>query len=213
MLKHVLSAILSVFTAVVPGPSFPAKSIQPLKVAVDNSGHLGSCTAFSINQEARFWATAAHCVGEVGFQVDKATGTATPAVGLYGLIFCGHRADLVFVDFEHDIAVFQAFCSAPAIEKGEQPVADPIHPNESTKVKVYGYGWGDAVPMTFTGVVSHLNNHGYMLFDMRALPGHSGSPVLDEENKVISILQVGTNGVSGGATYQALHELDAYWGD
>lgn len=196
MLHHVLSALLSLFSF---GHSY-TDSIVPLQMPTSD-GTKTICTAFSINESQRLYGTAAHCVIE-GISLN-ATGGLT--LTLREVDICGKPAPVMFVNPFEDIAVVKGECAAPQLEQGSTPqVGDAV--------SVYGYMWGIESPTLFKGVVSNLNAEGYMLFDMRVGPGHSGSPIVDSEHQVVSVMQISSGGFSGGANSEAMRLLTPYWG-
>ncbi len=95
--------------------------------------------------------------------------------------------------------------SAPALRLGNTPVV-------GDRIQVFGFFWGGPTPTLFQGSIANLNLRGYMIYDMRGGPGHSGSPVTNNVGEVVSVLQIGVAGMTGGATYDSLTELLPYWG-
>lgn len=204
MLHHVLSALLSLFSF----HTHPyTDSILPLQMLTPN-GESTICTAWSLNEESRLYGTAAHCV-IAGILSDPATTQIQ--VILRDVDLCGLPATVVFLDPFEDLAVVQGACAAPALQLGTNPAVG-FQPTNPPPVHVYGYLWGASEPTYFSGRIGNLNAGGYMIFDLRVGPGHSGSPVLDAEDHVISVMQIGELGFSGGATYAAMQELVPYWG-
>jgi hypothetical protein len=197
---HSLAAfVLGAVLALAPA-TIPTASIQPLQIANTEGGDDRTiCTAFSINEQAKYWATAAHCV----LQDDDEGHTHVRQVRMGNL-----PVTVMHVNALLDIAVMRAGVSAPAIKLGARPViGDPI--------RVYGYMWGAFTPTLFNGTIAALNIEAdgahYTLFDMRVAGGHSGSPILDASGAVVSVMQIGAGGFSGGALYGYLDELLPYW--
>lgn len=200
MIQHLLAAILAAVVAANPYLNVPVNSIQPLQVAVVDGPDATICTAFSINEKTRMWGTAAHCVlqqddeGQIHARQTRMGGKPTV---------------LMFANAALDVAVIQAEVSAPAIPLAKRPAVGDV-------VRVYGYLWGSYSPTIFKGEISNLNADSgdgrYMLFDMSVGGGHSGSPILDINGAVVSVMQISARGgFSGGALYGYLDELLPYW--
>lgn len=202
-MRLLLSSFLSLLMLTAsPYSNIPTKSIQPLQMM--NKGQLATiCTAFSINEQQKFWGTAAHCVlmEQEEEEQSQPAKTRDTFIG-------GKPTVLLFVDPMLDIAVLRAEVDAPTIPFGKRPAVGDV-------VRVYGYMWGAFSPTIFKGEIANLNvtarNSSYMILDMRVGGGHSGSPILDINGQVISVMQVGAGGFSGGALYGYLDELLPYW--
>ncbi len=193
MLCAPLALLLLLIQPLAAKTSF-SPSIQPLQEA----GGRTICTAWSINQQKGLWATAAHCV----LAEDQMPGG--PALVEVRFLH-GQPAPAVFVNAETDLAVVQSPDRATTLLKGPAPIV-------GDKVSVFGFFWGGPTPTYLEGYIANLSLRGYMIFDMRAGPGHSGSPILNRKGEVVSVLQIGIGGLTGGATYEALTELLPYWG-
>ncbi len=182
-------ALALMLTALVEGRPAFSPSIQPLQ---DETGRT-ICTVWSINQSDGLWATAAHCV---------LSDTTPPA--LEPRMLHGKPVTVVFKNPENDLAVVKSPDRAPALKMGEAP-------RLGDKIAVFGFFWGGPSPTLFQGTIANLSLRGYMIYDMRGGPGHSGSPVTNVVGDVISVLQIGVAGMTGGATYESLTELLPYW--
>lgn len=185
-----------------PYLNVPTQSILPLQTMRD--GQLATiCTTFSINEQQKHWGTAAHCV--LKEQEEEEQGQAPKVDVTY---IGGEPTSVLFVDPMLDIAVLKAKVSAPTIPFGKRPAVGDI-------VRVYGYMWGAFSPTIFKGEIANLNvlarGNAYMIMDMRVGGGHSGSPILDINGQVISVMQITAGGFSGGALYGYLDELLPYW--
>jgi V8-like Glu-specific endopeptidase len=158
------------------------------------------CTTFSINEQTKMWGTAAHCV----LKERRRRGDREANEVFIG----GLPTTPMLVDPLLDIAVVKAEVSAPAIPFGTRPAIGDA-------VRVYGYMWGAFSPTIFFGRVANLNVEAgdahYMIFDMRVGPGHSGSPIIDANGHVVSVMQVSAGGFSGGALYGYLDEMLPFW--
>jgi S1-C subfamily serine protease len=191
---YLTNLIVAIFAAVTAYGNVPTASIQPLQVSVDGVDAT-MCTVFSINEQAKYWATAAHCV----LQMDDEGATHKRPV------LIGGKPTVVMMSNQVlDVAVLRAEVSAPAIPFGNRPaLGDPV--------RVYGYMWGVHSPTLFFGRIANLNADHFMILDMRVGGGHSGSPILDAAGHVVSVMQVSSMGFSGGALYGYLDELLPYW--
>ena len=209
MLKHIVAAITSLF--IYGSHPFPASSIQPLQLISEDKANRTICTAFSINEEKGFWATAGHCVVFWTFPED---GKGDPTLNFRDIGIHDIEVEPVFVDVPGDVAVVQSVFHAPTIPLGEQPVIDLN--KDLPEVTLYGYMFGQD-PTIFKGRIANLHlvlQVPYMVFDSHCGGGHSGSPVLDKHNEVISILQIQVvGGFCGGAPYETMSKLKPYWGD
>jgi S1-C subfamily serine protease len=177
-------------------PPKELRSVQPLWNRTQNM-----CTTWSINQAKGLWATAAHCVDpEYDFYRDIA----------------GQPVTVVKVDPKLDLALLHADnVSAPALRLGKVP-------EMGDEITVIGFPMGWAIPVATWGHVSWpLLQKGWapewgfdnMILDIRVLPGHSGSPVIDGHGKVISVVQgvvmVGSGGITLGIPYQTMKDFYA----
>lgn len=171
------------------------KSVRPIQAINVEKGTLDNiCTATSINTPKQYWLTAGHCVGEqdVALFVD------------------GHMAVPVFVDHVADLAVLQTSdLSVPSLKLRTDV------PGIEQKIKIIGYPVGLPQVQVFHGRVSSLrtwvDDGNYMTFDMTACGGNSGSAVVDEDDRVLSVLQIGwgrgCSSFSGGAPWDVLARL------
>lgn len=202
-----MNFFLSLFAALLlsasPYLNIPVASIQPLQMLREGVPAT-ICTTFSINEQAKMWGTAAHCVLE---EQSEELGQGGP-VGTRATLIGGKPTVVVFVNQLMDVAVLKAEVSAPAIPIGKRPAVGDV-------VRVYGYMWGAHSPTIFKGEIANLNagarGDAYMIFDMRVGGGHSGSPILDVSGQVVSVMQISSMGFSGGALYGYLDAMQPYW--
>ena len=160
------------------------------------------CTTTSINAEQHLWLTAAHCV-----EIDEMTG---------GVRYInGDLAVIVMVSPKDDIAIVRTERAyAPSLKLARQA------PDFGDKLKVVGHPLGMNVPILTFGQVAHpsINIEGkdYMIYSVVAAPGNSGSSVLNGDDEVVSVLQVGWDrsfgSMTGGATFEQLRRTTiGYW--
>lgn len=199
-MKRILLSALLLFSLVIPvgAKSTAAPSIEALR---DANGRI-HCTAFSINEKQHLWMTAHHCV--VVETIDGAQ---------WRLPYIGWEQTTLYQDFPTlDAAIIQTQkASAPALELAGVPHSflEKVHikstqgPEVGDYICVLGHGWGFENMTFFQGKLAvmsvDMGEWGQkMIFDMTAFPGHSGSPVMDKDGRVVSILQLGLQG--GAAT-------------
>jgi S1-C subfamily serine protease len=175
----------------------PRNSVQALTTA----GGRIFCTAFSINEAAGYYGSAAHCAAYA-----LKEGLA--------VFIDGQPAWVVFVGFPStDVAVFQTEATAPAFYLSN------VAPQVGDAITVTGFAYG-ITRMVTTGTMAarripiiHPSTEYYMtsdILDVTTSGGNSGSPVLDKNGYVINILWGGFTdsahslGVSYEGTIQAL---------
>jgi S1-C subfamily serine protease len=195
LLIAALSSACAVASAGPVSPLMPSfiDSVRPLQIAGETI-----CTATSINDRLDLWLTAAHCV--------------TDGDELYaGETIDGFDAVVVAIDLQNDLAILQA--------AGTQVAAlevSSVKPSAGDHIRMYGFPVGNDGDL-FQGYVS--NAYGYirgydypvMRFDMTSCGGNSGSAVVNDAGKIISVLQFGygpgCSGYTGGATWESLTSL------
>jgi len=181
--------------------------LQNVHHGFDGEFHENRCTAFSINQKERFYATVAHCVDD---SFDLKVG--------------GKEAVILVIDKKYDLAVVRVYGGdAPAI-----PLADTIEestwkPDQTldwcSEMGGGGFANGNTIPTAMMGCTVYANiyadkwERSFGWFSTNFVEGMSGGPVVNKEGKLISIIQV-TNPPfgGGGATLGDLKEkLGKYW--
>lgn len=194
---------LTFSTAFVPSNQV-FKAVRPLQASIRLTDAEGDkpalwsaprnvCTTTALAGKAKLWITAAHCYFDPEARFYISDQAAFPWT----------------IDVEHDLALFMV----PGLNvKGLKLAADA--PSVGDAIAVVGHPLGLDPPQLFQGFISNVNGdygdaHPYMLYDMQACQGNSGSSVLVEGDKLVSILQIGI-GVppcghfTGGATYNDL---------
>lgn len=205
MLRIALTLVLTVSLATsTSGVSLAYSSIQPLQTPEGRN----ICTVFSINEQARLWMTAAHCViTELSLEHGGTRVTMPFIVAPY---MFGVQTEVVQAVRPLDIAVLRAVRGAPALRmaKHAPKVGDEL------KVKGFGYGW--RTPTTFWGrlanpsadVDENETTPPYAVYDMHIMPGHSGSPILTPDHRIVGVGQIvfGGLGMSGGSPYDVTRQ-------
>jgi S1-C subfamily serine protease len=150
------------------------------------------CTATSINSDKNYWLTASHCVNDVERYIS------------------GNRATVVFNDPVADLAVLYTYgYSRPSLKMRLS------RPAVEQSVMMVGYPVGLPQVQVFHGRVSSLRTvlgeGAFMMFDMSACGGNSGSAIVDENDQVVSVLQIGfgeqCSPFSGGTPWETLARL------
>lgn len=189
-MRRILATLFLSLVLLVPSTASPRLSpIQSLNV-----GDVLHCTTFSINEKQGIWATAAHCVED--------EHEALAADLDYRI--AGQSASVLMWQHDWDLALLTG-AKVERLKLGERPqVGD--------SVSVTGFPWGFPSLPTFWGRVASVSARTpfgeKMLLDMAAAPGNSGSPVVDKDGEVVSVLQDSFQTFSGGCTYKQL--VDAF---
>lgn len=140
------------------------------------------CTAFSINEQAGYWASAGHCA---------AYAEHLWLSGGEPVTIDHHYAVVAFVSNFWDVAVFQTDAHAPAFALADAPA------EVRDFVEIIGYPYGLARMVTQGTVATRnilLEHPTYMrpmmsdILDITIAGGNSGSPVLNKKGAVVGIL-------------------------
>ena len=185
-----------------PNPYRLLKSVTALQTDGRNM-----CSVTSINNEKKYYLTAAHCV--LAQFPDAEQGPNE------NMSIDGKPAFLVDVNGEKDLAVLMApGTNRPALKLAKKSVRylDEVY------VTGHPFGWKDAT--VFRGWVSHPSTQftddprdypftkRYMILQVSGAPGNSGSSVVNENMEVVSVIQISWGRsfepVMGSAPY---HEL------
>jgi S1-C subfamily serine protease len=166
--------------------------IKPSQLAIRNI-----CTITSIDAKRHFWLTAAHCVGDL----------EKKALDLLPRYVDNRPASVVEVSYEKDLAILQTpDYSVPSVKLSSQP------PDWMQRLIIAGHPFGYQSLFVTQGWVANPvarldpdDAQLYMLMNVPAAPGNSGSCVFNLKGEVVSVLQVGWgrgfSPVSGGSTY------------
>ena len=150
-----------------------------------------TCTAVQINQIDHIWLTAAHCVlentlTEEGYEItigERFIGTQIMSVAAPVVV--------IEIDSEKDLAVLQASSFWYPFEAnfGKKPKL-------GQEIFIAGHPFGYLGVFLTRGWISSLKadlgwSSPFMVFQVPAAPGSSGSPVFNTKGEVVSILQIG----------------------
>lgn len=193
-MANVLTTIAAALFLIAPLPPVQAgySTVVRSVRAIQDESFRNICTATSINQSKQLWLTAGHCVGE------------SP------IFIAGHPAEPVFKDKDADLAVLHTTDYPVTALKLRQ-----TRPSVEQRIKIVGHPLGLFSIQVFNGQISSLRTMvegtPYMLFDMTACGGNSGSAVVDEDDRVLSVLQIGfgqgCSSFSGGAPWEVVARL------
>lgn len=99
-------------------------------------------------------------------------------------------------------------------------------PEYGDKVQIAGYPWGWKSPIYSVGIVMNPDfrpwpgderyDRQYMLVSAQGAPGNSGSSVVNEDDEVIGVVQIGWNrtwSVMASATWEYLQKFKQYWSE
>lgn len=160
---------------------------------------LNICTASSINREEHYWLTAAHCVSGIGPE---------------GRYVGGQPIEVVELKVKEDLAVFRVL-GLTARELRMQR-SNPFFGQE---VIVAGHPFGYPDIFVTRGYIANpkvlIDGTHYMIYDAAGAPGNSGSPVMNLNGEILSVLQIGWSRsfspVGGGAPYENLKWFERYF--
>jgi S1-C subfamily serine protease len=201
-----LAAILAVplFFFPISAQQLPLRSVEPIaQVIYPENGaapYFGNvCTAASINEKQHYWLTAQHCIADEGPHY-----------------IAGQPVGYVMKDATNDLAIVSTpVLSVPALKlaKAAPVVRDPI--------VVIGHPLGQIFPVVVSGPIAaeqvQMGDAGrFMLLQIPGAPGNSGSPVLNINNEIVSVVQRGPSpsnwgSVMASCTFDKLQALAIWW--
>lgn len=198
-------AIVSPTLTIAFNPSKVLRSVTSLDVLDASGVYRRICTVSSINKDARYWLTAAHCVdhGEQTYILDEAV-------------------TIIELDTKYDLAILQtSLVSLPALKLAGKA---PKMGDEIMMIGFQGLLMMNGPTMT-RGWVMHPSlvvtldpgwDHEFMMLQILGAPGNSGSAVVNKKDQVISVLQWGFGRSFGsfesGATYENVAKYKKYFG-
>lgn len=188
-----------------------APTEEDVTVIVEAPAPRTGCTVFSVSPKNHGWATAAHCV------IDRRTGE--PRTNAF--FIDGHPAIVVRVDVEHDLALFRVtdgWGVATSIKLARHA------PKVGDFIETAGYAYGDARPFYFAGYISVDEFQAERIPEwfgtyagVVAIGGQSGSPVVNEEGRLVGVLHIGFGGtgeadpITGITSFATLVAFDGGW--
>jgi hypothetical protein len=188
-MKKFLAAVALVLLSAIPANAHlrpkvteSIRTLQNVAETEDGEPYLRNiCTVTSISQRSHLWVTAAHCVANQDM-------TAV-APGYFGID--RHEVKVFKVDFKLDLAILYT----PDYSLPELKFAKKV-PTYGDVANVWGHPFGFKDIVFAHGWVSSPvsvmdDGYQYMLIQTSIAPGNSGSAVLNKDNEIISIVQVG----------------------
>lgn len=179
----ILALVVTMSVAVDATETAAAKVLQSIAridiymTSADGMGQMrGACTAFSINEQKDLFMTAAHCVDEGTYTVDK------------------HIAWLAYFNEEIDVAILVSPGAARVALKPSTIVLD-----HQQDIFATGYAFGFETPMVLAGKVASFGVLGvdedfpkqvFMVTRPGVIGGMSGGPLTDALGDVISVNQM-----------------------
>ena len=207
-LRLVAAAVLLALmpTATTAFSSRTLDSIAPLQfetVGFDPTTHeiyqrVGNqCTSFSVHEKQRLWLTARHCILD--------NGGDPLGIPFY---IAGHDAAVYAEDVDHDLVVLQTKAF-----KGRALKLASREPDYLNPVTIIGYPYGYG-PLVVTGQVAayaftfNAEVPAYLVFVAPTCPSNSGSPVMDIDDRVVSVVRFafsqGCSSMGGGPSLKVL---------
>ncbi len=158
------------------------------------------CTASATNHVPQYWVTAAHCVVDIGSE---------------GRYIEGTPIEIVKIDKDLDLAVFKvAGVRVRGLALQKKPAG------WLQEILIVGHPFGYNPVFITRGYVSNPRafldgGQARMLFNCASAPGNSGSPVLNLQGEVVSVLQFGWgqgfSPVTGGALSEAMQVVAEFY--
>lgn len=211
MARLFITALTAVLLLATPLQAFNWSGVftQVQKSVVQVFSEGGStCTAFSIDQEKKYYLTAAHCLPEdmeATAERSKTRMDQPSPTGMYlwkeaipGVVTQGTAivTRVLKVSSALDLAVLQANLGLPAIERGAEP-------RIGEEIIALGYMFGEPTPYLKAGNVANVKSvrgndgtlHQLIIRTSAEIAGDSGGPVLNIRGRLVSI-------VHGGVRYR-----------
>ena len=213
MARLLLTALTAVFILATPLQAFNWSGVfsQVQQSVVQLISERGSCTAFSIDQERKYYLTAAHCLsGDLTFW--KEASTATGPQHAFTLV------RVLVASKELDLAVLEGSEGFVAVSRGRMP-------RKGEEVASIGYAFGEPDPFIIGSIVaqikearSYARTRVILFKDNQDIGGMSGGPVVDTRGRLVGMVQSGitigsqmTNIAYGTAITDLYAFTKAYW--
>jgi S1-C subfamily serine protease len=154
------------------------EAVRPLQITFQGKVR-NICTVSQINKTYGYWLTAAHCVDDPRLE--------------YRIM--DEVVVVMVVDVAHDLAIL----STPTVRAGATlklaTKAPVFNSDEQEQVRVAGYPLGYETPFLTHGFLTNpaltLDGQVFAIFQLVGAPGNSGSPIVNNKDEVVSVLQIG----------------------
>ena len=191
-MRRILTTIALLLLLTLPtfaGFSRVTQSVRPLQADAGDGTLRNMCTTTSISEKRGYWLTAAHCIEQPTY-------------------IQGEQTETVKSDRQLDIAVLHT----PKLRVRSLKLQGTA-PKVGQRVRMVGHPLGLSTQF-FQGYIASLATSidgardPFMLFDMAACGGNSGSSVVNTRDEIVSVLQIGfgrpCSTPSGGSPWAVL---------
>jgi S1-C subfamily serine protease len=203
-MKQWMLGLAFVLGSVIYVGASPNISIRPLwLVEQADVPHSQICTTSSINGKIGLWLTANHCVQNGPVEVEDRSDPDHPF----------YPATVIWQNGMEDLAVLITpglRVTALKLATVSPEVGDEVHsfgfPLAFTKLQfVRGYMVSDSTKVSDEGQIRDL-------FNLSICAGASGSPILNKDGDIVSVVQLGFGTkpcapIAGGTAFQTTHQL------
>lgn len=188
------------------------EAIRPIQVKTDQLDEHALAKLVTAKWQIKMQGFSNVCTaGHVGNQVWITAGHCLVNIGPEGRFIEGQPIHPFWIDVARDLAIFtvEGVPMKAQLSFSDEPV------DFGTKLIVAGHPFGYDPIFVTMGTVANpgafLDDKIYITFNVAGAPGNSGSPVLNEDGEIVSVLQIGWgqsfSPVTGGASMESMKEL------